>query len=232
MDKKETTLVKTVQQQILDYITKGGYSPNQVLPKENELSDILGVSRVVLREALSSLRALGFIETKRKKGTVLISPQPFSIMGLIINSGALNNDSIRDLYELRLMLEVGSADFIFERKNEEHMDNLLQLIEEEENTDDLERLIEIDMEFHSSLYRMANSRSLSDFQSLIAKIFSFYPQTRNRPEIVTHRGLYTILKNGNPDLFRSAMRLHLTYQFDNRDEYLDAYFKKQIIDNQ
>lgn len=229
-EKKELTLVEVTQQQILEYVTKGGYEPNQLLPKENELSEILGVSRVVIREALSHLRALGFIETKRKKGTVLLSPQPFEIMGVIVSSRALDEESVKDLYELRLMLEVGAADFIFERKTDEAMAELEKLIEEEENCTDPRRLVEIDIEFHSILYKMSNSRSLANFQTLIGKIFTLYPQ---RPEnwrnleIITHRGLFRILQNGTADSFRSAMRLHLTHQFNNKSKYLEAYYNKQ-----
>ena len=228
-DKKELTLVETTQQQILDYITKNGYRSNIILPKENELANTLGVSRVVIREALSRLRVLGFLETKKKKGTMLVSPQPFDVMKIIINSGALDKSSIKDLHELYLMLEVGLADFIFERKDEENMSKLLKLVEEEEVCKNVKRLIDIDIEFHSILYKMANNQSLSVFQNLITNIFAFYHQKikePKQPEIITHRSLYTILKNGNPETFRSAMRLHLTYQFENKDKYPAAYLSK------
>ena len=229
-DKRELTLVESTQQQILDYVTRGGYHSNQVLPREDDLAHTLGVSRVVLREALSRLRALGFLETRKKKGTVLISPQPFGVMETIINSGALDESSIKDLYELRLMLEIGLADFVFERKDEQGMSKLLALVEEEEICNDDERLVEIDVEFHTILYRMANSRSLSTFQSLIGKIFTLYPGKRfdkwRQHEIINHRSLYRILATGTPDAFRSAMRLHLTYQFENREKYLKAYYDK------
>lgn len=232
IEKKDLTLVEATQQQILDYIADKGLRPNTVLPKESELADSLGVSRVVIREALSSLRALGFLETKKKKGTILISPQPFGIMEVIINSGTLDKSALRDLYELRLMLEIGAADFIFERKDEESMEKLLELIEEEEACDNVRRLVEIDIEFHSILYSMANSKSLSNFQHLLGKTFSLYPHQREenwrQREIITHRSLYRILLHGNADSFRSAMRLHLTHQFENRDKYLDKYYNSLI----
>lgn len=227
--KKEVTLVETTQQQILDYVTKNGYQINTPLPKESELAEILGVSRVVVREALSRLRALGFLETKKKKGTIMVSPEPFDIFKMIIRSGALSEETVSDLYELRLMLEIGLADFIFERKTDEGMDKLIQIIEEEEACEDAQRLAELDIEFHKVLYQMTNSRSLSSFQSLIGKIFTLYPRKGKRerlPEIITHRSLYHILKTGNPDSFRSAMRLHLTYQFENKEKYLNEYYRK------
>lgn len=227
--KKELTLVEATQQQILDYVTKDGYKNNMSLPKENELAEILGVSRVVIREALSSLRALGFLETKKKKGSVMTSPEPFDLFKMIIRSGALSEDTVSDLYELRLMLEIGLADFIFERKTEEGMARLMEIIEEEEACDDPQKLADLDVKFHTVLYQMANSRALSSFQSLIGKIFVVYPKQgkqERRPEIFTHRSLYHVLDTGNPDLFRSAMRLHLTYQFENKGKYLSEYYKK------
>lgn len=226
-NKKESTLVETTQQQILDYVTKDGYQANMPLPKENELADILGVSRVVVREALSSLRALGFLETKKKKGTIMVSPEPFDLFKMIIRTGALSDETIRDLYELRLMLEIGLADFIFERKTDEGMLQLERIIEEEEKCEDPHELAELDIKFHTVLYKMANSSALSSFQNLINKIFTVYPRKGRKdraPEIITHRSLYHILKTGNPDSFRAAMRLHLTYQFENKEKYLNEYF--------
>lgn len=227
--KKGPTLVESTQQQILDHITKDGFHNNMPLPKESELAETLGVSRVVIREALSSLRALGFLETKKKKGSVMVSPEPFDLFKMIIRSGALSEDTISDLYELRLMLEIGIADFIFERKTEEGMSQLMTIVEKEEICEDPHRLAELDIKFHSVLYKMANSRALSSFQSLIGTIFTVYPRKSRKerqPEIITHRSLYHILNTGNPDSFRSAMRLHLTYQFENKERYLNEYHNR------
>lgn len=227
---KELTLVENVQDRILAYITKGGYQTNTLLPKEDEFAARLGVSRVVVREALSRLRALGFLDTRKKKGTVLISPQPFGVMELIVNSGALDEASVKDLYELRLMLEIGIADFVFERKSKEGMDKLLALIEEEEDCTDSNRLVDIDIEFHTVLYEMANSRSFSSFQNMLGKIFTLYdherPENWRKHEIINHRALYHLLENGNPESFRSAMRLHLSNKFENKEKYLQIYYDR------
>ena len=63
MKKEELTLVEQAQRDILKYISD---NKDPQLPKEQELVEQLGVSRVVVREALSRLRAVGIIETKRK----------------------------------------------------------------------------------------------------------------------------------------------------------------------
>lgn len=232
--KKEPTLVENIQEELLKIIKNGGYQTNDVLPKESELAEKLGVSRVVIREALSSLRALGFIETKKKKGTVLVSPQPFDILQLIISSGTLDNESIRDLYDIRLMLEIGLADFIFDKREDKYLQELHRLVDEEDECIDPERLRELDVEFHSILYKMANSPSLAKFQSLVSRIFMLYPQRPSnwkKIEFVTHRALLRILETGNPDSFRAAMRLHLTYQFENREKNLESFFEANRVQN-
>ena len=102
MKKEDSSLVEQAQRDLLKYISQN--STNSHLPKEQELVEILGVSRVVVREALSRLRALGIIETKRKRGTVVVAPDVFAVLKTIIASGVLDRDSLRDLYQLRLML--------------------------------------------------------------------------------------------------------------------------------
>ena len=69
VDKVEANLVELLQQRKL----KVGDS----IPKEIELAETLGVSRTVIREALLRLRMMGLIESKKKKGAVITSPDLF-----------------------------------------------------------------------------------------------------------------------------------------------------------
>ena len=72
LDKIEKKLVEILQQKEL----KVGDS----IPKELELAQTLGVSRTVIREALLRLRMMGLLESKKKKGAVITSPDIFAIM--------------------------------------------------------------------------------------------------------------------------------------------------------
>ena len=132
IETNDHSLVEITQKKILEYITDQGYKMDSQLPKETELAEIIGVSRVVIREALSRLRAIGVLETKRKKGTVLVSPKIFGVLKVIIASGLLDNDTQRDLYELRLMLEIGMADFVTSKCTDNDIQNLLEIVRKEE----------------------------------------------------------------------------------------------------
>jgi DNA-binding FadR family transcriptional regulator len=223
---KDSTLTERTEQEILKYVTDQGYNLGDTLPKENEFAEILGVSRVVIREALSRLRILGFIETRRKRGTVLTSPNMFYGVKTIVNSGKLDMESLKDLYELRIMLEIGMADFIFLRKTPESIAELERIVCEEDATDvsDLEKLARLDIQFHSTLYKMSGNKTLRAFQNLLNTLFTTYSRSKDwrRRQIISHTALVEILKNSTTDAFRTAMRLHLNTRFED----MEALFKK------
>ena len=232
-----STLVEQTQKKILSYISQ--LQDIKQLPKEKEFAEILGVSRGVLRESLSRLRALGIIETKRKKGTVVVSPNVFGVLKPLIGSGLLDRKSLTDLYQLRLMLEIGAADFIFKGKNEKFMSELDAIVGEEAEldqqmslaTDDetqyqiAEKLKDVDIQFHAKLFEMTGNQDLMDFQFIVRHLFSLYSPRLKKDyhdrNVVSHIGLFNILRNGTPDAFRTAMRLHLGTQFENMERNID-----------
>ena len=68
------TMADVVESRLRDYFKKKSFKPGDALPKELELAEALGVSRNVVREALSRLRMLGMIESRKKRGMILSSP--------------------------------------------------------------------------------------------------------------------------------------------------------------
>ena len=235
--KEDISLVEQTQQDILKYISQN--SKNKQLPNEQEFVQILGVSRVVVREALSRLRAMGIIETKRKKGTVVVVPEVFGAIKPIISSDLLDKNTLRDLYQFRIMLEIGMADFLFQNKTDAQMEQLEQIIQEEYDLDAqmaaandesvryeiAERLTDVDIRFHSLLFEMTGNKSLIDFQYILRHLFTLYfPRIKRGPKemnIVSHIGLFNLLRTGTPDAFRTAMRLHLTTQIVKMETNLE-----------
>ena len=63
-----TTLADHVEEEIIQYIKSHDLHPGDALPNEMEFSRMLGVSRNVIREAMSRLRMLGLIQTRTKRG--------------------------------------------------------------------------------------------------------------------------------------------------------------------
>lgn len=220
---RKNSQIEEVQDKILQYIRDNGFEYNTVLPKEDEMAQELGVSRVVMREAYSGLRTLGFIETKRKKGTIFVQPKVFGMLKYVIMSGLLDKESIKDLYELRLMLEIGMADLVVANPNDDRIQELMEIVEKEEKCTDSQLLREYDVQFHTILYKMTGNKSLEYFQKLLHQLFQLYtpkPADWLKNEMITHRTLVALLQRGDTELFRSAMRTHLEIQFTNKERNL------------
>jgi DNA-binding FadR family transcriptional regulator len=63
-----------VRQHLETAIERGDYKPGDRLPSERELTEIFGVSRVSVREAISSLEAVGLVEVRHGNGCFVTEP--------------------------------------------------------------------------------------------------------------------------------------------------------------
>lgn len=66
------TLAQQVEEQIIDLLISNKLKPGDKLPPEMELMELLGVSRPVMREAMTSLESLGIVKEKREMVLTLL----------------------------------------------------------------------------------------------------------------------------------------------------------------
>ena len=119
-----SSLVDKVEMRLIEVFLYKELKPGDSIPKETELATIMGVSRTVIRESLNRLKTIGLIESKKHKGTVIKSPNLSSILGKSLIPRILDNKTLKDVFEIRLALEVGMADFIFARKTLKDIEEL------------------------------------------------------------------------------------------------------------
>ena len=115
---------------------------------------------------------------------------------------------------MRLILEMGIAEFLFARKTKKDIAELEILVENQH--DPYSPSKDEEVAFHSKLYEMTGNETFARFQTLLMPVFEYvfseYYDRGNHvqiPEPVIHRDLVEILKNGNADEFRKAMYTHL-----------------------
>lgn len=60
-----------IQQDLLKRIDSGEYKEGQLIPKEHELTEIYQVSRPTVRQAIQSLVNEGYLERRKKRGTIV-----------------------------------------------------------------------------------------------------------------------------------------------------------------
>jgi DNA-binding FadR family transcriptional regulator len=137
-------------------IISGELPPGNPLPSEMELCTTLGVSRTVLREALRVLAAKGLIDAKPKIGTIV---QPTAVWNCLdadvltwrLQAGDVDT-VIRELYELRYLLEPMAAALAAQHAGADDIQQLQQAyIDMEAAGDDGVKLVEPDVRFHRAI---------------------------------------------------------------------------------
>jgi GntR family transcriptional repressor for pyruvate dehydrogenase complex len=215
-----SSLVDKVERKLLEIFIKKELKPGDLIPKEVELAEAMGVSRTVIRESLNRLKTIDIIESKKHKGTVIKSPDLFAILHKSMIPNILDNKTLKDLFELRLIIDVGLSDFIFQKITPEDIRKLEKLIAKEPDKS-YDVLFDVDHEirFHGKLYEITGNTSLIRFQALLFPLFNYAYKSGliNKPikrkRYVSHKRLVDILKHGDPEKFRTAMRAHLENHF-------------------
>ena len=208
------SMTDRVENSLREYFTENAFKPGDPLPNELEIAQKLNVSRNVVREALSRLRMLGMIDARPRRGMIMAQPDLLAGLEKVLNPFLLSKSNLQDIFELRLILEMGIAELLFARKTQKDLDELEVIVEKEKELPVLSKIDEI--EFHGKLYAMTGNETFQRFQSLLFPVFEhvFTSEYKNGVNIVitdpvSHYDLFTILKNGTPEEFRKAMHVHL-----------------------
>jgi GntR family transcriptional regulator, transcriptional repressor for pyruvate dehydrogenase complex len=215
------SLVDKVEMNLIDFFIKKDLTPGDVIPKEMELAQAMGVSRTVIRESLNRLKTMGLIESIKHKGTLVKSPDLAGILQKSMIPNILNTQSLKDAFELRLVLEVGMADLVVKRATDKDIEELSEIVKNEISPSG-NTLFDVDYEikFHGKLYEMTGNDTLKKFQTLLLPVFSYVYTSGliNKPgsirKYVSHKGLVDILKERDAGMFRKAMRRHLENHFN------------------
>lgn len=220
IDTRTVTLVDKVESSILDYIKKNELRPGNSLPNEIELTMELGISRNVLREALSRLRMLGIIESRTKRGIIIQEPSLLTGFERAVEPYLLSKNTIVEMMGMRLIIENGLIDFLFENITDEHIHELETIVlSQDSNLYPL--TVEQETEFHKKIYEITGNNFMIQFQRIIQPVLeianrdyqsSFAPVNERllkEGRMVTHKDLLGCIKDRNVEGYRRAIKLHL-----------------------
>ena len=201
---KTVTLADGVEKRLIEYIQQKHLMPGDPLPKEEEIEKNLQVSRNIVREGISRLKSLGLIESRRHRGMVVAKPAPFATIRKLMEANIFTEEEYCELMRLRIVLELGMADYIFERKTAENMSVLRKLAESEAP------IYPSEVEFHSYLFNIGGNRIAANFREILMAVFSkFKNESRSIPEsTVTHIDICDALEFGSAADFHSVLHAH------------------------
>jgi DNA-binding FadR family transcriptional regulator len=212
----QQTMPDIVEMRLREYLREKAFRPGDALPKEVDLAESLGVSRNVVREALSRLRMLGMVETRKKRGMVLAQPDILSTFERVLDPSLIGENALQDVFELRLVLEMGLADLIYARKTKADVEELKEIARKQMDGKKGLFRVKNEIEFHGKLYEMSGNDTLKRFQHMLLPIFDYVIKTEQKfiSGKVNHMDLALLLEKGTKEEFRQGMYEHLKPHFD------------------
>ena len=164
---RRTNLIDQAVGRLRKQITSGAWPVGTRIPPEPELTELIGVGRNTVREAVQSLVHAGMLERRQGSGTYVISDSELgTAMGRQI-AGAHQ----RDVLEVRRCLEVEAARLAAERRTDAQLATLTELHDLRAAayaTGDLDAATEADLAFHRRIAEAAgNPVLLAIYETLL-----------------------------------------------------------------
>ncbi|HCD43459.1 MAG TPA: FadR family transcriptional regulator, partial [Lachnoclostridium sp.] len=147
---EKQTLAEIAAQKLLQIIQVEGYTAGDKLPTETELSEVLGVGRNTVREALRILMSRNIVTIRQGSGTFLSDKNGVADDPLGFTMIEDRRKLTEDLIQIRVMLEPPIAALAAQNATGEDILSLEQiLLELEKRMKNLEDYSEKDSQFHA-----------------------------------------------------------------------------------
>jgi GntR family transcriptional repressor for pyruvate dehydrogenase complex len=204
-----------VVDKITNSIINGELSDGELLPPENQLCEIFGISRSILREAIRVLVSKGLVEVKQGHGTFVRRPKIDVPEEAVRNYLMTNTFSLLQLMEVRTPIEVEVARLAAERRKEKHVNIMqasLQMMSSDSNT--AEAFSDADETFHKAIIEASGNLL---FGIMIRSIMGNLHISRQLAirhfgiEVVSqeHQRIYDAIKNKQPSVAALKMEEHM-----------------------
>jgi GntR family transcriptional regulator, transcriptional repressor for pyruvate dehydrogenase complex len=215
-------LGEEVMNDLRSKIEGGVFLPGDKLPTEPVLMAEQGVSRTVIREAMSRLQAAGFVETRHGVGTFVLPPAPKPASALDF----LMVETIRDvlaMLELRISLETEAAGLAAMRRSDEQLEQMRQALGVfEEKISGGESAVDADFNFHLQIALATGNKYFEDFYRHLGTTtiprarldtaqfaedhgLNYLQQTNQE-----HQYILEAIARKDPESARAGMRMHLS----------------------
>ncbi len=163
----EPTLADRVTKLLVDQIRSGYYPVNARLPTEKFMTEQYGVSRTVVREAISRLKSEGLVDTRQGSGTIVLDPKAAQVFRLARDEANPAAGVVR-IIELRRGIEAEMAALAAERRTAAQMNVIRRALKAidravEEGGDG----VEADLEFHLAISRAAGNPYFTELLSML-----------------------------------------------------------------
>ena len=219
--KQPRKLAHAVVERLSGRIRRGEFKPGDKLPTESEITRAFGVSRTVVREAMSRLQQAELVETRHGIGTFVregAESAPFRIDP--VASATLNE--LIAILELRVSIETEAAALAAERRSAFHLAVMRRALDTfARQLAQSKDAVQADFRFHLTIAQATGNRHFADLIRYLGTML--FPRTRvNAAQLAgekrsaylgrvnrEHEKIYEAIARSAPEAARAAMRAHL-----------------------
>lgn len=205
------TVKSTLVENLRDEILLGELVPGQHIRLE-EIAARFDVSTMPVREALRDLEAEGMVTIFPHRGAVVTQ---------------LSSDDLRDIYDVRAVLEEMATRLAVPHMTEAIFDQLLSCVEQmDSHLGELVTLVKLNHEFHITLYCASGRRHLCDLISVQRYrtqhyLHAFISHLGGMPQAqADHRAIIEACRKGEVEKAATLVHNHVAHVGDALVEYV------------
>ncbi len=195
----------SVFQTLRDEILRGELKPGQRL-MEIHLADRLGVSRTPVREAVRKLEQEGLVQMIPRRGAVVAN---------------ITEEDLRDVLEVRKVLECLAMELVCRRRTEEDLTALKQALDDfrrEIRSGEQSRIAVCDVVFHELIYEMTgNQRLIQILNSMRGPMYRYRMEYLKEEEkrtmlVEEHLDMVSAIENRDVRAAKKIITQHISNQ--------------------
>ena len=208
--------VDVIIRQIKDLLISGQLKPGDKLPPERKLSEIFGVGRTHVRDAIRRLEFYGILKTRPQSGTFVAAIGISALEGLIADVLKIDSYSFLSLVETRVLLEVSTVRLACERRTDEDLylleSALRQYLDKAMNGI---KAVDEDFMFHLAIAEASKNKVLKSLLLIIVPdILSNYSifkvcDTPDSKTVEEHKMILSAIQEADADGAALIMQQHL-----------------------
>jgi GntR family transcriptional regulator, galactonate operon transcriptional repressor len=211
------TLHRQVLNQMGEQICAGKFQPGDILPAETELAEQLQVSRITIRETMKSLSAKGMLQVRRRHGTIVLPRSQWQLFDPDVitwraRAGTVDADLIRDLMELRTIIEPNAAKLAAKRATPEDRVAVRRAFRAMERAVAGQgEYVPADLAFHGAILTACHNQFIQQMQNALSAIlrtsFELSSEIAGGParSLPMHEALCVAIERADPEAAERAV---------------------------
>lgn len=200
------------------FIGAQGYQRADKLPSERKLATQLGISRSLLREAMSTLEGMGLIEIRHGSGSYVSSRVAERGLSSMWSAWyAAHGTELVQLLQVREALEAKATALAIEHGGDDLVPALRDILDEMEQTaacNDLDAIVEADRRFHGTIVQASGNTLLAQLLRSLDPALEgdrravFSLRDRRLTSVADHRRILEAIERRDQGAARMALEQH------------------------